>query len=282
MGTTKILKLRNTAGNVQARADGPSLGDGQRSTGLDANNKSMLAGAAASLSRDIDTQPAFKTCETCQHSKPVVDFYGSTTSKDGRSDSCRACLASFKAKRGKKELHHLGLSVDEAWVLAKPCTKCGLVKELRDFSRAAASKSQVTKFCRACISSLDARRPRHVPSDQPQRCRTCLEVKAADQFYSDPLQHNGRALVCKPCRLKYRSELRHKIKEARVYITKEKKMCTGCRKEKPSSEFNVDRQTMDGLFYHCMHCLKARHKKTYISVRKQNGEQKEPEPSQEQ
>jgi hypothetical protein len=78
--------------------------------------------------------PQWKTCIECKHSKRVGDFARVTSSKDKRSDACRACLAALRGRRSGRELDHLQLTVEEAWKRAKICKTCNEEKELRDAS----------------------------------------------------------------------------------------------------------------------------------------------------
>lgn len=121
-----------------------------------------------------------KICPECQHSKLLVDFEKTVTTMDGRTEICRACLAVLRAKSTQKELHHLGISVTEAWERAKACRKCGVTKELRDFARASQSKGQTYPYCRACTSAIPNAWARWSPPDQPLRCNRCGKVKAAN------------------------------------------------------------------------------------------------------
>jgi hypothetical protein len=81
-----------------------------------------------------------KTCIECRRTKALDDFEKVTTSLDNRTEKCRACLTVVKAMRSGKELHHLALSVEEAWDKAKTCSSCGRKKETRDFHRDASAK----------------------------------------------------------------------------------------------------------------------------------------------
>jgi hypothetical protein len=69
-----------------------------------------------------------KQCQECLISKPRNDFQKVATSVDGRHELCRACLATFKLIRLKKELHHLSLSVAESWERQQQCSMCGEVR----------------------------------------------------------------------------------------------------------------------------------------------------------
>jgi hypothetical protein len=56
--------------------------------------------------------PQWKTCIECEHSKRVGDFARVKSSKDNRTDACRACLAALRRRRLGRELDHLQLGQD--------------------------------------------------------------------------------------------------------------------------------------------------------------------------
>jgi hypothetical protein len=96
---------------------------------------------------------AGKTCVDCGYSKPLVDFQELATSADGRHNMCRACLAAFRAKWKGRELHHLELTPAAAWEQAKCCSKCALIKEVRECTYTPACQTLNTRnpYCNSCL-----------------------------------------------------------------------------------------------------------------------------------
>lgn len=204
-----------------------------------------------------------KTCPECQHPKLLVDFEKTVTSMDGLTDVCRACLAVVRAKSMQKELHHLGISVTEAWERAKACTKCRLTKELRDFPRATKRKDQTDTYCRACISALNAAKPQYVPTDQPLRCSRCEEIKAPSHFSTNPRILSGRNGTCRSCHNDLRRRNTQTRRNTQIYLSREAKRCHACGKPKPACEFYVDTGAIDGLRNACGSCVLVAEKKRY-------------------
>lgn len=102
-----------------------------------------LQSHSAGVSVDVEG----KKCIACKRVKSLVDFQ---KSGKGLRQQCRACVAVTLAERSGKDMHHLSMSVDDAWAHAKQCAKCRVVKELRDFAPNKKSKEGVQTRCRAC------------------------------------------------------------------------------------------------------------------------------------
>jgi hypothetical protein len=149
---------------VRAIAAGPPASDGARQlwakahTGFEKRSNGINGPKhepALGVGNGADPDKQVKTCNICKYSKPLVDFEKTITSEDERTEACRACMAVLKAMRpGSRILPswHLKLTPEEAWERAKICTKCGLVKELRDFGWGTGCKDGILPHCRSCIS----------------------------------------------------------------------------------------------------------------------------------
>lgn len=211
-----------------------------------------------------------KFCPDCQHSKLLIDFGTTVTSIDRRTDVCRACLAVLRAQSAQKELHHLGLSVEEAWARAKACTKCGQTKELRDFARASHCKDETYPFCRACASAVHAARTRSVPTNQPLQCAQCGVVREAEQFDLNSLNRTGRNRICKSCRAATQAVFRQRRRHTHTSLRREAKKCNACGKQKQAGKFNLNKASIDGLQNICRSCVSDVEKKRY-ELRKQEG-----------
>jgi hypothetical protein len=93
----------------------------------------------------------------------------------------------------------LKLTPEEAWERAKSCTKCGLVKELRDFARDPKYKDEIMLHCRSCVSRISGAQPARVPVDTPQQCRKCNKVKPASEYHINKRRPTSLENACKPC-----------------------------------------------------------------------------------
>lgn len=233
--------------------------------------QAVAGGASAASAADLDERQV-KTCLECQHSKLVVDFEKTVSSMDGRTDVCRACLAVSWAKSTQRELHHLGMSVTEAWERAKACRRCGLTKELRDFARDSSRKDQMQARCRACSSAFNRGLRQYPPTDQPLQCIRCGEVRAATQFPVNLRMSIGRSRTCKSCIYERTKHMQQTRRSTQVYIPRETKRCSACGKEKLVCEFYLDSKEVDGLRNVCRSCTRVAVKKRY-GLRKQASEQ---------
>lgn len=265
LGWERLLPERTQLGEGKLRS-------GSVADGIGADEGSKQFGAAPALGEVVDVDPVAKTCTQCQRSKPIVDFEKTIVTLDGRTDECRACLAAVRAMRARKPLHHLALSVEESWERAKTCSGCGLVKEFRDFSRRVRSKDGTYHVCRACHSDVLVARRRggpHRPADEPQRCCECLEVKDADQFFTDGGLLTGRKSVCRICYARKQAEQYQAAKEVQIHIWKATRRCRTCQQEKPRAEFYRRPLTIEGLASNCIACFKL-----YDKLRSAEGEER--------
>lgn len=194
-----------------------------------------------------------KTCIECRHTKALDDFEKTKSSLDNRTEKCRACLAVVKAVRLGKELHHLALSVEEAWDKAKTCSSCGRKKVIRDFYRQAAKKDGLAPKCRACLSRIHDARPKTRPVlDIPRRCLYCNMVKLAGEFYLDNKTSTGLNSGCKSCIKQLRKDRRSRLKPCGIH--RQTKLCTRCGEVKHASSFGIKFESLDGLQLLCKQC----------------------------
>lgn len=254
---TAVSEVRASGGNIWA--DEPILGTGHgqshpKNASTRAKKGSLSSETARPPSESPECSSVAKVCASCQRPKLRVDFLKTASTIDGRTDNCRACLAVVKAKRSENELHHLALSVEAAWAQAKACKVCGLTKERRDFIRQAAAKDGTSNMCRACKSAQGMKSPTNTQSMEPLQCKTCLEVKAPEQFSKNWSHRSGRCSTCKACECKRRKENRHRVKELQVFVHRQVKVCTRCHKEKGRVEFANLARFPDGLNCICRAC----------------------------
>jgi hypothetical protein len=196
---------------------------------------------------------AFKRCSACGYSKLLGDFEDTVTTRDKRTEVCRACLAAIRARRGR-ELYHLELTPEKAWERAKVCTKCGVRKEFRDFGRNKASKDGTTNQCRSCMSNHNKARPVVLPVDTPQRCNKCNEMKPAADYFVNLKKPTGLHKTCKLCEQKYTKERYLRLKQSNVVVQRHDKVCTSCGQLKLTSEFSKNFMSIDGLCHLCKSC----------------------------
>jgi hypothetical protein len=216
---TKLARLRRRAVRAVASEEERRLPSQESANGSRAGSQRLTG-----RSQPIDVKPAWpaddvqpgrqvKTCTKCQYSKLLLDFQETKVTVDKRQDVCRACKASISSMWKCRELHHLELTPAKAWSRAKTCSKCGIVKEIRDFGQNGRQKDGTHSWCRSCVSMFDRTRPAHLPVDTPQRCSRCHELKPARGFRPSPKAANGLSQTCKGCELIINRERNERRKE---------------------------------------------------------------------
>lgn len=88
----------------------------------------------------------------------------------------------------------------------KKCRRCGLVKELGDFSRYQASKDGRNCYCRVCERERAKRwkesgKPKTFAAVRFKRCAKCGIRKPFHQFGVETGRKDGRQTYCKKCRM---------------------------------------------------------------------------------
>jgi hypothetical protein len=232
----------------------------KRSEGTSVRESELTPGVESVAKSDKQV----KSCNICKYSKPLVDFEKMVTSADKRTEACRACLAVLKSMRpGSRTFPswHLKLTPEEAWERAKSCSKCGLVKEFRDFARGAAYKDVIVYQCRSCASRNSGAQPARVPVDIPHQCSRCKEVKPATEYYRSKKSPTGLDSVCKPCKLENQRVWNVGLK-ASEKVPRHEKVCTACGQTKSVSEFYKRRNSNDGFSFHCKSCRSAYYKQS--------------------
>lgn len=218
--------------------------------------------------RAADVSAGTKVCIECRHAKSMDDFQRVQGAGNVWSDACRACLAAVQARRAGRELHHLALTIEEAWENAKVCSHCTIRKEIRDFARNQSSKDGIRSWCRSCVSRNYHALPAKTPADTPQQCSCCNEVKAAIEF--TPCKHNANGLTstCNFCQRIYSRYRRSKLKATKVVIQTDEKVCKSCGHRKLASEFTRYTASPDGLTRSCKECRNAQYRRRNKEGRK--------------
>lgn len=200
-----------------------------------------------------------KKCIECQRTKLMCDFKETAASPDGRSPTCRACLAVLKPQRRKQPLLHLGLSPKEAWERAKRCSMCGLKKELRDFARNRSNKDGLQSYCRSCASAVQARISIKPRTKSAQHCKSCNIVKPASAFPAAPTMLSGLLAVCRRCtakRYRERYAILKQLDKLHMIPRAQRvdKICSHCGLLKTPMDFQGNVATQDCLSSYCRTC----------------------------
>jgi hypothetical protein len=158
-----------------------------------------------------------KTCTKCGETKVLDDFHKKTTSKDGHSGECKACVAARKAKRRQenpsaKALRRLAWESNPQ--TTKVCKGCGVEKSFDQFPPNKSMFSGCENTCNACkvaaavewrSQNLDKARAnvRKCNKAHPARMRVATDqwrarnperVKTASEAWNKahPAQNNAR------------------------------------------------------------------------------------------
>lgn len=219
-------------------------------------SKSGLAGESVPTATE-EPGPAIgpgqsKECSTCYREKSYLDFERTKTTVDGRTDTCRACLATFRARRAGKLMYHLSWSLELAMERGKVCSKCGVFKEARDFARHSKAKDELSSDCRGCHNKREVRLRQNVPLQTPRQCYRCGEVKLASKFH---LKRGYPRRLCKACRSVYAAQWRTMIERSSMYLSRDFKKCGICGEVKQADSFYKNKCNTDGLTSSCKECL---------------------------
>ena len=163
----------------------------------------------------------------------------------------------------------------------KKCTKCGLKKDISEFSNKKSNKDGMQHICKSCqkeyyekwITAIRKEREikEQLKKDKKTKfCNKCKQEKDKTEFNRNKREKDGLNWWCKSCQKEYIKpilELQRKetlIKE-KIKSEKTTKICRKCKKEKDKTEFQ-NRLTIDGFDYICKSC----HKEYYEAHREKH------------
>lgn len=142
----------------------------------------------------------------------------------------------------------------------KRCVKCGQFKRLGRFPRDVRGFGDGYKsICKDCVAATarERRAARHYePSNEPQRCTKCGEVKTASAFSPDPLKRNGLKSTCRGCN--------KCVVENPVFVAE--KVCTKCKRLLPIDRFKPRNNSRDGHHNTCKDCQNARGRERWANA----------------
>lgn len=93
------------------------------------------------------------------------------------------------------------------------------------------------------------------------KCNTCKIEKPREAFNKNKARANGLTIHCKSCGKKKIQAWRESVKPVKPV---DRKICTGCKTEKPSSDFGTSKESRDGLQSWCNECKNALSMKSYV------------------
>jgi hypothetical protein len=190
-----------------------------------------------------------KICTICQQEKPITDFYKLKSGKHGVTGMCKRCFCDYTKNKPNPYTPD-----PNAPTPMKICTTCTQEKPITDFHKSNSGKYGVKTSCKEC--SLQKIKERNFTFD-PEKfgesitCSVCQESKHYSLFHNSNTSHNGKASVCKDCKL-YIETKRNNTPEENY--EKKLRLCTTCNEEKLGVEFTKSKAGRGGLCSKCKEC----------------------------
>ncbi len=123
------------------------------------------------------------------------------------------------------------------------CGKCGSFKPIESFYRRKSGEPHSP--CKDCRRDY---RPQYTPVSE-KHCSTCLDLKPATDFRSDPRKTTGLKSECRACERQRRPKS--------IFVPAEKQ-CSACKNVLPASRFYRTVHETTGLTSQCRSCMYRR------------------------
>lgn len=136
----------------------------------------------------------------------------------------------------------------------KICARCKQELTIDNFYIAKSGK--INSYCKNCDKE---RKKNNKPIEPPKDltfykvCSCCGKKKLATEFNKHIRRKDGLSTQCKDCDHKLQKQYAEKYKDNKIPSTK---ICSMCKKEKPSSEFSYCSRNLDRLNTYCKDCCK--------------------------
>lgn len=148
----------------------------------------------------------------------------------------------------------------------KTCKKCGVEKDLSEFSKNKRKTDGLDPWCKKCSSDFNKQWRLKNSYDgritKEKLCYVCNNTKPASEFYNDKSRIDGLANKCKKCHKEYVKEhpevnkrYDYKMKTSEK-IKSEGRVCGKCGNYKTANNFYKSYFTKDGLYSNCKVCQK--------------------------
>jgi len=153
-----------------------------------------------------------KRCSKCGESKPVTDFYSSTSNSDGYTCHCKLCI------QKQKQAYHKRLAArhrrEIPRIETKRCPRCGEVKPVSKFYKAVGKVAGYATHCKDC-AAVSAREHKKKVADRDfadiqvtgnKRCWMCGRNLPASEFNYCRSSIDGLASHCRECGQEYKRQ----------------------------------------------------------------------------
>ena len=153
-----------------------------------------------------------KRCRKCGEVKPVADFYSSTRNSDGYSCHCKLCV------QKQKQFYHRRLAArrqsEIPSIETKRCPKCGEVKPVSEFYKAAGKVDGYATHYKDCVRSSTAEYRKKIADRDfadiqvtgKKRCCMCGQNLPVSEFNYCRGTVGGLTSHCRECGKEYKRQ----------------------------------------------------------------------------
>ena len=193
-----------------------------------------------------------RTCYRCKEEKGDGDFYRDRNHPTGYQRQCKACKKSRQDQANREKREAVRKSVT-----AKICKKCGEIKSLEAFPVHIARRDGRGCYCEKCITPPPKKEKPKPKNPENKVCTKCEEEKPKSEFQKRYDGSGNLESQCKFCR-RTRNQRDTEIAKLRRLNSERvragRKICGGCKKEKPLSSFTTG-NAAGGKKSKCKKCL---------------------------
>ena len=204
-----------------------------------------------------------KICKKCNENLPLSQYYKYQYTIDGYRTKCKSCMKELKLQKEKTNLN-IKMNVSDCKDTdQKLCNQCNKVKAISEFNKNAIL---IHHTCTECY--ITNRKNKNANADTfIKKCSSCKLDKETIFYYKSKKGKDGYREKCIECSKYDRENVPINKERNERFIKDQVKECSGCKEEKPFSEFTPDVHCKFGLKSKCKACI-YNVKKTYVKAKK--------------
>ncbi|MFA5715611.1 MAG: hypothetical protein WC998_07720, partial [Candidatus Paceibacterota bacterium] len=208
-----------------------------------------------------------KICTKCGVEKDVGEFAIARSNKDGLQRWCRKCRKEHDEIVHPNRKHNKHYDDEHG---KKTCRKCGVKKDISEFTKNKRSKDGISLYCRECTMEYQESNHPNMKHRAPKSklpgmktCSSCRIEKPIDAFSKSKNMSDGLSSWCKACVTEYYLN----TTEGRRRIVHEQsgpgyKKCVQCGEDKPLEDFYYKSSGWLNTSAKCKDCIRS-NRKTY-------------------